>query len=130
LLARVEMCVSHPFGVSEVEEGEMNVAERSLTLDSVSLGRVSSAKCDIIQRHFVSTFEFCFACVQQVFIFPVFFTTATAPTLNDRPPQVTHVRRVYRWSAEGDRLTYTLAMSTSKTPELTPHLVAELVKQA
>ncbi len=52
MLARVEMCVSHPFGVSEVEEGEMNVAERTLTLDSVSLGRVSSAKCDIIQRHF------------------------------------------------------------------------------
>jgi hypothetical protein len=49
---------------------------------------------------------------------------------NGRPPQVTHVRRVYRWSAEGDRLTYTLAMSTSKTPELTPHLEAELVKQA
>ncbi len=120
------MCVSHPFGVSEVEEGEMNLAERTLTLDSVSLGRVSSAKCDspTLYRHRIS-----FACVQQALISSVLHYPHR-PTLNDRPPQVTHVRRVYRWSAEGDRLTYTLAMSTSKTPELTPHLFAELVKQA
>jgi hypothetical protein len=122
------MCVSHPFGVSEVEEGEMNLAERTLTLDSVSLGRVSSAKCDSMPRLSIE-----FTC-----LFSLFHRSSRSPALtrciatikNDRPPQVTHVRRVYRWSAEGDRLTYTLAMSTSKTPELTPRIEDELVKQA
>ena len=42
-----------------------------------------------------------------------------------KPPAVTQTRRIYTFDLDGETLSYTILMATTKTPELTVHLTGE-----